>query len=84
MAEPIRDIDPDVVRRNLEAVRDRCGPGVEILAATKYVVAEEMERLAEAGIELVGENRLQDLEAKRERSEGALPGTSSATCRAAS
>jgi len=66
MAEPIRDIDPDVVRANLEAVRDRCGPGVEILAATKYVVAEEMERLAEAGIELVGENRLQDLEAKRE------------------
>ena len=27
---------------------------------------EELERLAEAGVELVGENRLQDLEAKRE------------------
>ena len=66
MPEPIRDIDPDVVRRNLERVRERCGPGVEILAATKYVVADEIGKLAEAGVELVGENRLQDLEAKRE------------------
>jgi uncharacterized pyridoxal phosphate-containing UPF0001 family protein len=66
MAEPIRDIDPEVVRGNLSRVRETCGPDVEVLAATKYVVAEEMERLAEAGIELVGENRLQDLEAKRE------------------
>jgi len=40
---------------------------VEVLAATKYVPVEEMGTLAEAGIELVGENRLQDLEAKRER-----------------
>jgi uncharacterized pyridoxal phosphate-containing UPF0001 family protein len=31
------------------------------------VPAEEMGALAEAGVELVGENRLQDLEAKRER-----------------
>ena len=43
------------------------GPGVEILAATKYVPVEEMGALAEAGVTLVGENRLQDLEAKRER-----------------
>jgi uncharacterized pyridoxal phosphate-containing UPF0001 family protein len=67
MPEPIRDIDPDVVRANVERVRERCGPGVEILAATKYVVPEEMGTLAEAGIELVGENRLQDLEAKHDR-----------------
>ena len=66
MADPIRDIDPEVVRRNLAAVRDVAGPQVEILAATKYVVGEEMERLADAGVELVGENRLQDLETKRE------------------
>jgi len=70
--EPIRDIDPEVVRRNLERVRERCGPGVEILVATKYVVPEELERLAEAGVELVGENRLQDLEAKRELVGGAF------------
>jgi uncharacterized pyridoxal phosphate-containing UPF0001 family protein len=66
MPDPIRDIDPEIVRRNLERVRERAGPGVEILAATKYVVEEELGRLADAGIELVGENRLQDLEAKRE------------------
>ena len=66
MPEPIRGVDPRVVRANLERVRERCGPGVEILAATKYVPAEEMGKLADAGIELVGENRLQDLEAKHE------------------
>jgi uncharacterized pyridoxal phosphate-containing UPF0001 family protein len=48
-------------------VRERAGDEVEILAATKYVPIEEMGALAEAGITLVGENRLQDLEAKRER-----------------
>jgi uncharacterized pyridoxal phosphate-containing UPF0001 family protein len=48
-------------------VRAFAGPSVEVLAATKYVAAEEMGALAEAGIDLVGENRLQDLEAKRAR-----------------
>jgi uncharacterized pyridoxal phosphate-containing UPF0001 family protein len=67
MVEPFRDLDPEVIRDNLERVRDRAGSDVEILAATKYVPVEEMGALAEAGIELVGENRLQDLEAKRER-----------------
>jgi uncharacterized pyridoxal phosphate-containing UPF0001 family protein len=67
MAELIRDIKADVVRRNLERVREVAGPHVEILAATKYVAVEEMATLAEGGVELVGENRLQDLEGKRER-----------------
>jgi PLP dependent protein len=67
VVEPFRDLDPDVVRSNLERVRERAGAEVEILAATKYVPVEEMGALVEAGIELVGENRLQDLEAKRER-----------------
>ena len=35
-----------------------------IVAATKYVSVEEMAALVEAGIEVVGENRAQDLEAK--------------------
>jgi uncharacterized pyridoxal phosphate-containing UPF0001 family protein len=65
MPEPIRGLDVEVVRRNLERVRERCGPGVEILAATKYVDSGELPVLAEAGIELVGENRLQDLEEKQ-------------------
>jgi uncharacterized pyridoxal phosphate-containing UPF0001 family protein len=67
MVEPVSGLDPEVVRANLERVREKAGAAVEILAATKYVPAEEMGVLAEAGIELVGENRLQDLEAKRER-----------------
>jgi pyridoxal phosphate enzyme (YggS family) len=40
------------------------GRAVHVLAATKYVAAEELPVLAEAGIRLVGENRAQDLEAK--------------------
>jgi uncharacterized pyridoxal phosphate-containing UPF0001 family protein len=68
-AEPprITGLKPDRVRANLERVREQAGSGVEILVATKYVPVEEMGALAEAGVALVGENRLQDLEAKRER-----------------
>ena len=67
MAELITGLDPQRIRANLERVRERAGPEVEVLAATKYVPLDEMGALAEAGVELVGENRLQDLEAKRER-----------------
>ena len=65
--EPITGIDVALVRGNLERVREHAGEGVEVLAATKYVPVEEMGTLAEAGITLVGENRLQDLEAKHDR-----------------
>lgn len=67
MVEPVTGLDPARVRANLEGIRKVAGPDVEILAATKYVPSEEMEALAEGGITLVGENRLQDLEAKHER-----------------
>ena len=67
MPGQIHGLDPRTIAANLERVRERAGPDVEILAATKYVPPEEMGALAEAGIELVGENRLQDLEAKRGR-----------------
>jgi uncharacterized pyridoxal phosphate-containing UPF0001 family protein len=63
----IRGLDAQRIRANLERVRERAGPAVEIVAATKYVPVEEMGALAEAGATLVGENRLQDLEAKRDR-----------------
>ena len=56
----------DRVRENLERVREQIGPEVEILAATKYVEADDLPALADAGIELVGENRAQDLLAKQE------------------
>jgi PLP dependent protein len=59
-------MDPERVRRNLESVREQIGPDIEILAAVKYVDAGDLPALAEAGIELVGENRAQDLLAKQE------------------
>jgi PLP dependent protein len=59
-------MDPERVRRNLERVREQIGPDVEILAAVKYVEADELPALADAGIKLVGENRAQDLLAKQE------------------
>lgn len=67
MAELIHDIDAARVRENLEEAKQVAGAGAEILVATKYVPLEEMGKLAEAGVELVGENRQQDLAAKHER-----------------
>ena len=60
-------MDAETIRRNLERVRERVGTEVEVLAATKYVEADDLPALAEAGIELVGENRAQDMLAKQER-----------------
>jgi PLP dependent protein len=66
-------VDPELVRKNLEHVRERiAGAGrdpseVEICAAIKYVFAEDLPALAEGGVTLVGENRAQDLLAKQEQ-----------------
>ena len=57
-------MSPEAVRRNYERIRAEVGPAVTIVAATKYVSVEDMAALAEAGVEVVGENRAQDLEAK--------------------
>ena len=59
-------LDVAKVRANLERVRERLGPDVEILAAVKYLDADQLPALSEAGITLVGENRAQDLAAKQE------------------
>jgi PLP dependent protein len=66
VVEPITDLDAERIRERLEAVRAEAG-AAEILVASKYVPLELMGVLAEAGVELVGENREQDLVAKRER-----------------
>jgi PLP dependent protein len=68
-------LDPDVVRQNVAAARaaideaaaraGRDPRSVELLAATKYVAAEDMPVLADAGIVLVGENRTDALQAKQ-------------------
>lgn len=65
MAELIRGIDPQLVRRNLDRVAEHAGEAVQVLVATKYVADEELPALAEGGVRLVGENRLQDLERKQ-------------------
>jgi PLP dependent protein len=57
-------LSPDEVRKRYERIRAEVGDAVTIVAATKYVSVEELAVLAEAGIEVVGENRAQDLEAK--------------------
>jgi PLP dependent protein len=67
MAELIHDIDPVKLTENLEEARALAGDRAEILVATKYVPLEEMGKLAEGGVRLVGENRQQDLAAKHER-----------------
>jgi uncharacterized pyridoxal phosphate-containing UPF0001 family protein len=54
-------LSPEGVRARYEEAR---ATGVTVVAATKYVSLQEMAVLAEAGVEVVGENRAQDLEAK--------------------
>jgi uncharacterized pyridoxal phosphate-containing UPF0001 family protein len=60
-------LSTDQARANYERIREEVGPEVTIVAATKYVDADDLGALAEAGIEVVGENRAQDLEAKHAR-----------------
>jgi PLP dependent protein len=55
---------PEEIRARYEGVSAEVGPGVTVVAATKYVSVADMAALAEAGVEVVGENRAQDLEAK--------------------
>src|SRR2546423_13220509 len=57
-------MSPDEVRERYERIRAEVGEGVTVVAATKYVSVEDLGVLAEAGVEVVGENRAQDLEAK--------------------
>ena len=58
------------VRERVDAAAREAGRKtgeVEILVATKYVTADDMGALAEAGVTLVGENRAQDLAVKHKR-----------------
>jgi len=57
-------MSPDEIRARYAAIREQVGAGVTVVAATKYVSVDDMAALAEAGVEVVGENRAQDLEAK--------------------
>ena len=71
MAELIRGLSSEAVRANLERARDQIARAadsagrdpeeIEILAAVKYLADEELEALADAGLQLLGENRAQNL-----------------------
>jgi PLP dependent protein len=68
-------VELEVLRENLASARaaiadassraGRVAGDVELLAAIKYVAPEDMPVLAEAGITLVGENRVEQLIAKQ-------------------
>jgi uncharacterized pyridoxal phosphate-containing UPF0001 family protein len=60
-------LSADPVRENYERIRAELGPDVTIVAAIKYVAVDDLAALADGGIEVVGENRAQDLEAKHAR-----------------
>jgi hypothetical protein len=78
VVEPVTGLRAETVAANLERVREEIAstgrdPGeVQILAAVKYVPVGELGVLAEAGVELVGENRAQDLVEKAEAYPGAF------------
>jgi uncharacterized pyridoxal phosphate-containing UPF0001 family protein len=57
-------LSPAEIRARLDRVQREAGPGVTVVAATKYVALADMAALIEAGVAVVGENRAQDLEAK--------------------
>jgi pyridoxal phosphate enzyme (YggS family) len=77
VADLITGLRVEAVRAGLVRTRQRIADAaaragrdpadVELVAATKYVPADEMATLAEAGITVVGENRAQDLQAKVDR-----------------
>jgi pyridoxal phosphate enzyme (YggS family) len=57
------------VRENIERALQRSGRGkeeVRVLVATKYYAPEQLSVLAEAGVDLVGENRAEDLADKQD------------------
>jgi pyridoxal phosphate enzyme (YggS family) len=72
----IHGLRAEVVARNLARAREAIAaagrdPGeVEILAAVKYLPADELAALADGGVTVVGENRAQELAAKA----AAMPG----------
>jgi PLP dependent protein len=60
----VAELSASRVRANLERIREAVGPDVEVLAAVKYLPADALPVLAEAGVTLFGENRAQALEEK--------------------
>jgi pyridoxal phosphate enzyme (YggS family) len=74
MAELIGGLTTARVRSNLDELRERIAAAaaragrdaasVELVVAGKYVAVADLAVLAEAGVDVIGENRAQDLQAK--------------------
>jgi PLP dependent protein len=58
---------PATIAERYARVQAEVGQHVTVVVATKYVAADDLGALAEAGVEVVGENRSQDLELKHAR-----------------
>ena len=54
----------ELIRNRYTAAKEVAGENVTIVAATKYVSLDDMAVLVEAGVDVVGENRVQDMLAK--------------------
>jgi PLP dependent protein len=75
LVELIRGLQAEEVRSNLERIQGEIAAlapdrAVQVLAAVKYVPTGELGALARAGVQLVGENRAQDLIAKAQACPG--------------
>jgi uncharacterized pyridoxal phosphate-containing UPF0001 family protein len=69
----VRLATADEIGERYRGVQDEVGPDVTVVAATKYVPLEHVGVLAQAGVEVLGENRAQDLEAKHAAYGAAFP-----------
>jgi PLP dependent protein len=64
----VAGLDPERVRRNLDEIRAQLpDPSITVLAAVKYLDADDLPALWEGGIRVVGENRAQALQEKAQR-----------------
>lgn len=57
----------DAIAARYAALCEEVGPNVTVVVATKYLPVDELGLLVDAGVEVVGENRAQDIEAKHAR-----------------
>jgi pyridoxal phosphate enzyme (YggS family) len=57
----------DQIAERYTALKAEVGTGVTVVVATKYLAVDELHMLIDAGVEVLGENRAQDLELKYAR-----------------
>jgi PLP dependent protein len=58
---------PEEIAERYAALKDEVGMDVTVVVATKYLSLDELQILVDAGVDIIGENRAQDLEAKHAR-----------------